>query len=238
MDLSPRLLLTRPVAASQRFLAALEAMTGAPIPALLTPVMEIHPVEVTLSSMPAALVLTSENGAIRAGELGLPRLEAWCVGARTAAVARDKGFRALEAGPDAEALLATLLTRRPPGLILHLRGEHARGDLAVRLREAGLDASEVVAYRQVALPPPRKAQEVLAGPGPLVVPLFSPRSAVLLSGWAPQAPLHVVAISEAVADAAAQRLRPVGLDIAAAPSGVAMVAATFGRLSRLADGAP
>ena len=238
MNMSPHLILTRPEAVSRRFLAACEAMAGTPIPSLLSPVMEIRPVEVMLSSVPAALVLTSENGAVRAGELGLPPLGAWCVGPRTAAVARDRGFRALEVGPDAEALLATLLARRPPGTLLHLRGEQARGDLAVRLREAGLDASEVVAYRQVALPPTREAQEALAGPGPLVVPLFSPRSAVLLSGWAPQAPLHVVAISEAVADAAAQRLRPIGLDIAAAPSGEAMVAATFGRLSRLADGAP
>lgn len=238
MDLSPRLFLSRPEAASRRFLAACEAMAGVPIPALLSPVMEIRPVGVTLPSVPAALVLTSENGAIRAGELGLPPLEAWCVGPRTAAVARERGFRALEAGPDAEALLATLLARRPPGLLLHLRGEHSRGNLAVRLREAGLDASEVVAYRQVALPPTREAREALAGPAPLVVPLFSPRSAVLLSGWAPQVPLHVVAMSEAVADAAAQRLRPLGLDIASSPSGEAMVAATFGRLSRLADAAP
>lgn len=238
MEQSPRLLLTRPEAASRRFLTALEAMAGAQIPALLSPVMEIRPVEVTLPSVPAALVLTSENGAIRAGELGLPPLEAWCVGARTAAVARDRGFHALEAGPDAEALLATLLARRPPGVLLHLRGEHARGDLALRLRAAGLDAAEVVAYRQVALPPTREAREALAGQGPLVVPIFSPRSAVLLSDWAPQTPLHVVAMSEAVAEAAAQCLRPIGLEVAAAPSGEAMVAATFGRLSRLADGAP
>ena len=238
MDQLPRLLLIRPEAASRRFLAACEAMAEARLPAVLSPVMEIQPVEVTLPSVPDALVLTSENGAVRAGELGLPPLEAWCVGPRTAAVARERGFRALEAGPDVEALIGTLLAQRPPGRLLHLRGEHARGDLAVRLREAGLDASEVVAYRQVALPPTREAREALVGPGPLVVPLFSPRSAVLLSEWAPQAPLHVVAISEAVADAATQRLLPLGLEVAAAPSGEAMVAATFGRLSRLADGAP
>ena len=237
MDQSPRLLLTRPEMASRRFLAACEAMAGAPIPAVLSPVMAIRPVEVALGSMPAALILTSENGAVRAGELGLGSLDAWCVGPRTAAAARDSGFRALEAGPDAEALLATLLASRPPGRLLHLRGEHARGDLAARLRNAGLDASEAVAYRQEALAPSSEVREALAGSAPLVVPLFSPRSAVLLSGWSPLAPLHVVAMSQAIA-AAAQRLQPRRLELATLPSSEAMVAATFGRLSRLADGAP
>ena len=74
--------------------------------------MAIRPVEVQLEEPPAALILTSENGAARAGELGLAPCEAWCVGPRTAAEARRAGLRAIEAGSDAETLLAALLKAR------------------------------------------------------------------------------------------------------------------------------
>jgi uroporphyrinogen-III synthase len=238
MEPPPRLLLTRPEAAGRRFLAACEAAGGMRLPAILSPVMEIRPVEVALAARPVALILTSENGARRAGELGLPPLEAWCVGARTAEAARMEGFLAREAGPDAEALLRTIIAQRPRGLLLHLRGEHARGDLVRRLRENGLEAAEAIGYRQEALPPTPEAREALAGSGPLVVPLFSPRSAALLAAWSPRAPLHVLAMSEAVAAEAADRLNPRRLTALPVPSGAAMVAATLDRLRELADSVP
>jgi uroporphyrinogen-III synthase len=228
-----RLLLTRPEAAARRFLKACEAAQGCPLPAILSPVMEITPVDVLLGDRPGGLILTSENGAARAGDLGLAGIPAWCVGARTAAVARSQGLDAVEAGPDAEALLKRLLQLAPSGPLLHLRGEHARGDLATRLRAAGLDAWECVAYRQAALPPTPEARRALGGAAPLLVPLFSPRSAALLAAWQPGAPLHVVALSEAVAEQAKRGLRPLTLDVAEAPNEGAMVAGTLGRLHRL-----
>lgn len=232
MDGKARLLLTRPEAASRRFLADCEAAWGGPIPAVVSPVMAIRPVEVRLSGPPAVLVLTSENGAARAGELGLGPLEAWCVGPRTAEVARAGGFRVIESGPDAERLLAALLAVRPAGPFLHLRGEHARMEVAERLREAGFDARDAVSYRQEALPPTPEAREALDGARPLVAPLFSPRSAALLAAWTPRAPLHVVAMSEAVAEEA-RPIVPASLTIARSPDGEAMVEATLGAWARL-----
>lgn len=232
-----RLLLTRPIPAARRFLLACEAAAGRPIPAILSPVLAITPVEVALDRHPAALILTSENGAARAAELDLGGLPAWCVGPRTAEAARAAGLRAIEAGPDAERLLAALLRARPEGPLLHLRGEHARGDLAVRLRGAGLAAAEAVAYRQEAQPPTSEARAALDDAAPLVVPLFSPRSALLLGGWTPRAPLRVVAISPAV-EAEARRLRPASLASAAAPDAPAMVEATLAALAARDSGAP
>lgn len=225
-----RLLLTRPLAAASRFLAACEAARGAPLPAVLSPILAIRPLAVALTRRPAAVILTSENGAARAGELGLADLPAWCVGPRTAAVATAQGLRALVAGPDAEALLDALVAARPAGPLLHLRGEHARGDLAARLSEVGLEVQEAVAYRQEALPPRPEARAALDGRDPLVVPLFSPRSATLLAGWAPRAPLRVVAMSGAVARAAAP-LRPLDLLVARASESDAMVEATLRSLA-------
>lgn len=227
----PTLLLTRPLPAARRFLAACEAARGRSIPAILSPVMAIRSVPVALAERPAALILTSENGAARAGGLGLRALPAWCVGPRTAAVARAQGLDPVEAGPDVEALLAALFAARPPGPLLHLRGEHAQGEVAARLRAAGIEAREAVAYRQEALPATQEARAALDARGLLVVPLFSPRSAALLAGWHPRAPLRVVAPSEAVARAAAA-LRPERLDLAAAPDGDAMQAATLQALGR------
>lgn len=222
----PTLLLTRPLAAARRFLAACEAARGEPVRALLSPVMAIRPVPVRLAQRPAALILTSENGAAAAGDPLLRVLPAWCVGPRTAAAARDAGLAAVEVGPDAEALLARLLAVNPSGPLLHLRGEHTRGDVVARLRAGGLDASEVVAYRQEALRPTSEARVALDGSAVLVVPLFSPRSALLLTAWQPRAPLRVVAMSGAVAQAAGA-LEPERREIAVRPDEEAMVEATL-----------
>jgi uroporphyrinogen-III synthase len=159
----PLLLLTRPRPAARRFLDACEEALWEPIPAILSPVLAIRPLLLEVGERPAALILTSENGAARAGELGLAGLPAWCVGPRTAQAAREAGLEAVEAGPDAEGLLAALLAARPQGPLLHLRGEHARGDLAPRLRAGGLEAREAVAYAQDPRPPtPRRGRRSTA----------------------------------------------------------------------------
>lgn len=233
------MLVTRPEAAGRRFVLACEAARGAPVPAILSPLVALVPEAVALEGEPAGLVLTSEAGAARAGELGLGGRPAWCVGLRTAARARALGMEVRVVAPDAEALLALLLASRPPGL-LHLRGEPARGDLAARLREAGLDARDAVAYRQVALPPTPEARVALGGAAPLLVPLFSPHAAALVAALPDRrAPLHVVALSPAVARAAAT-LPPASVAVAETPDGPAMVAATMAALRGLGlpPGAP
>jgi uroporphyrinogen-III synthase len=135
-------------------------------------------VDPTLPEGPfAAVILSSETGAQAAASLKarLPD-HAFCVGDRTAAAARLAGFAATSAQGDAAALLALILSD-PPGPLLHLRGQDTRGDLARRLSARGVPA-----------------------------PLFSPRSAAILGAEcvriAATAPIHVVALSPAVAEAA------------------------------------
>jgi len=154
--------------------------------------------------VPAAVVLTSENGAEVAARLGLPgEVRAWCVGARTAEVARTAGFDAVSAEGDAEALLRLILSAPDEGALLHLRGEHARGDIAPRLRAAGRIAADAVVYRQEARALTAEALAALGGDIPVVLPLYSPRSAALIAAQGPfAAPLRVIAISPAAARAA------------------------------------
>lgn len=232
----PVLLLTRPEPAARRFLDDLSAAlgAGAGVPrAVLAPLMAIDAVAAPLPEGVAGLVLTSAN-ALDHVPPGLPRgLPAWCVGDRTAAAARAAGFAAISAGGDAEALIRLILGQRPRGPLLHLRGEHARGEVAARLSAAGLPCAEAVVYRQHPLPLGPAARAVLAGGAPVVAPLFSPRTASLLAEEGPfQAPLHLVAISAAAA-ARAAGLKPRTLAVAAEPTPAAMLAATARALEAL-----
>ena len=206
-SLAPTVLLTRPAAQSASFAQSLQARVEG-LRVIVSPLMTTVFLTVTLPKEPLqGVILTSQTGAEAAGRLRtqLPDL-AYCVGDRTAQVAREAGFRVQSAQGDAEALLALILREKPQALI-HLRGREARGDLAQRLSAAGVFTQERVVYAQDAQPLSDEAVAVLSGKAPVLVPLFSPRSAEILGaawqGLTTHAPLVVVAISQAVAEAAA-----------------------------------
>ena len=206
-SLAPTVLLTRPAAQSASFAQSLQARVEG-LRVVVSPLMVTVFHTVTLPKEPLqGVILTSQTGAEAAGRLRtqLPDL-AYCVGDRTAQVAREAGFRVQSAQGDAEALLALILREKPQALI-HLRGREARGDLAQRLSAAGVFTQERVVYAQDAQPLSDDAVAVLSGKAPVLVPLFSPRSAEILGaawqGLTTHAPLVVVAISQAVAEAAA-----------------------------------
>lgn len=206
-SLAPTVLLTRPAAQSASFAQSLQARVEG-LRVVVSPLMATVFHTVSLPKEPLqGVILTSQTGAEAAGRLRtqLPDL-AYCVGDRTAQVAREAGFRVQSAQGDAEALLALILREKPQALI-HLRGREARGDLAQRLSAAGVFTQERVVYAQDAQPLSDEAVAVLSGKAPVLVPLFSPRSAEILGaawqGLTTHAPLVVVAISQAVAEAAA-----------------------------------
>ncbi len=197
------LLLTRPFAGSARTRADI-ARLRPDMRVVISPAMEIVPVPAMVDTDPAGLILTSENGAEAAARISLPSgLPAWCVGTRTAEVARAAGFAAINVEGDAEILLRAILSAPDAGPLLHLRGDHARGDIVPRLRAAGRVARDIVVYRQDEQPLTAEAREVLAGTERVVMPLYSPRTAAIVAEQGPfSAPLHVIAISKAVARAA------------------------------------
>lgn len=225
------LLLTRPFAGATRTRADIAPFCpGARV--VISPAMEIVPVPATVDTVPAGLILTSENGAEAAGRLGLPPgLPAWCVGTRTAEVARAAGFAAINADGDAEVLLRAILSAPDAGPLLHLRGDHARGDIVPRLRAAGRAARDIVVYRQEDRPLSAEAKAVLAGPARVVLPLYSPRTATIIADQGPfSAPLHVIAISPAVARAA-ERLGPDQISQIDNPDGQSMLSAIVDSLT-------
>ena len=116
--------------------------------------------------------------------------------------ARAKGWRAVAADGDAESLYARVLADAPQEPLLHIRGEVARGDLAGRLTKVGIKTDDVVVYRQKAHPLSERAKQALMRENPVIVPLFSPRAAAQFASQGPYyAPLNVVVMSEAVAEA-------------------------------------
>ena len=197
-------LLTRPEAQSRAFAAALKARFGDRLWPVITPLMA--PVFLTPALPPgpfAAVIFTSATGVEAATGLDLP-LRAFCVGAQTAARARKAGFQAVSADGDAASLVAAILADPPPGRMLHLRGEDVRGDVVKLLVSAGLDTVSAVVYRQDQQPLTNEARAILAAAGPVIVPVFSPRTGAILLQALPEdmrATLRLAAMSQAVAEA-------------------------------------
>lgn len=154
----------------------------------------------------------------------LPK-HAFCVGNRTAAAARAQGFTALSAEGEVGALAALILGAGITGPVLHLRGADTAGDLGGVLSKGGIETVSLIVYSQNPLPLSDAATVLLQSGAPILVPIFSPRSARLLAQALPKAatgPLWIVAISKAAA-AEAAALSPAFMTIAAHPDGENML---------------
>lgn len=221
----PLILLTRPEAQSQRFADQLGGALISPLmqPEFLSPALLVGDF--------VAVVLTSETGAeaaarISAAGVKLPR-RAFCVGNRTAEAARAAGFVASSAGGAADDLLAHIIGAMPDGPVLLLRGQDSAGDLQNRLISAGIETVSLILYRQIAQSLSAAAVAALQGDHPVILPVFSPRSARLLVAElrriAAKAPIWLAALSPAVAEAF--DFPTVFTEIAARPDSAAMLRA-------------
>lgn len=206
--LRPRLLLTRPLADSQRVAARI------PGDVIISPVLRIVPVDhdgAALAQSPG-LVFTSAHAVASAGPgRGRPAI---CVGDGTARVAQAAGYTVTVGDGTAHSLVPMIAACTIP--LIHPHGRH----LAQRLAVPGM-----VVYDQQAQSLTAIARAALMGGRPIVVPVYSPRSARLLAGMAAKAraPLWLVAISDAAA--AAWTAPSERVAVADAPSGGAMDAA-------------
>ncbi len=234
----PILLLTRPIAQSERFLRECEEAFGRPVHTVISPVIGVESRPLTVDpGRFAGVVFTSENAVTALGRPDWSRgVTAWCVGRRTADAAAAAGFTALSADGDAQALLVRILADRPEGPLLHLGGAHLAADIAADLTRAGVPAETVVIYDQVAVPLTIEARTLLSAPqGRVVLPLFSPRSARLVRAAVETVAPGVVllAMSENVAEA--WGTAPPVVRVAVEPTSAAMRALV---LAELGDDSP
>lgn len=199
---APTVLITRAEPDALRLADELRNRWGCGVGVVLSPLLEMVPV----GDMPdirgmAGLIFTSRYAVEIFARLSPRRdLPCYAVGPATAAAARDSGFTVRQADGDAPALVALIKKDRPGGPLLHLRGAHMAYDIAGALNEAGVPTSEAVLYKQRAGRLSDEARLLLAGTAPVILPLYSPRSAaILFEQIHPSAPLLIAAISANVA---------------------------------------
>lgn len=198
-DSQPTLLLTRPKEQSAEFLSECEKHADRRLPVVVSPIIRIEAVaDVPDLSSYATLIFTSANGVVAcASELRGRRVVT--VGTKACVLAAQAGAVATSLGEDVETFLAQ--SDQIEGPALHCRGTHARGNLAERLSANGVQTDEAILYDQVAQPLTPAARSLLQSNGSVVAPIFSPRSAQLLSQTMISADIQIVAMSEAVAQA-------------------------------------
>lgn len=192
------LLLTRPEPQSRAFLADCSARLGREVEAILSPILRIQPIPVEIDlDRYATLIVTSRNALDQfAGSVGNRIVKT--VGQRTAEKAAALGACAECLGETVEAFLER--AGEVEGPAVHLHGVHSRGDLAARLTGKGVMTAECVVYEQAEQALSEAAKAALAS-GQAVVPVFSPRSAALVSAHGAHRGTVVLAISEAASAA-------------------------------------
>lgn len=220
----PTLLLTRPVASSIRFATRLDAATPSQAELVISPMLEIMPLDQAVDLNGVAGVIFSSSNGVAHGPDGNAML-AHCVGKGTAAAARGKGWRVGQVAHDAERLTLALQQSGITEPLLHLSGKFQRGDIAENLTKDGIPTTRLAIYDQRILPLTEAAQAALCGEGAVVLPLFSPRTAAYLVQQARGfVRVHGIAMSPAVA----QELKGVSLEemqILPEPTADAMVRA-------------
>ncbi|WP_299770413.1 uroporphyrinogen-III synthase [uncultured Tateyamaria sp.] len=211
--------MTRPRAAAERFVAEMPDDLRAQVSPLFSPLLTIVPVAdgQTIAADEAA-IFTSSNGVANA-PAGAGRL-AYCIGTATTDRATQHGWSAQMAGLTADELVAGLTKNRISHNLVHIRGQHTRGDVVTRLRSAGTQVRDCIVYDQVPQLLSSAAHEALMREELTIVPLFSPRTAMQFAKQAPRATsMHVIAFSDAVATAA----EPIRVDsLAVRPDATAM----------------
>ena len=222
----PTLLLTRPDAQSRVFAKAFRARFGADWPVIISPLTAIRFLDA--GPVPAkadGIIFTSQNAvsafARRTADRGLM---AWCVGARTADIARDAGFDVIAGPGDAGGLVQMIIETGAARRMIYPRGVSVSVDMAGLLAKAGIETLPMVIYDQAECPPTAEAVSAVRARHPLLLPLFSPKSAQRAAAAFPDptAPLLIAAISSAVADAAAA-FNANRVEIAAQPDADAML---------------
>ncbi|CTQ49678.1 uroporphyrinogen-III synthase [Jannaschia donghaensis] len=220
-------LLTRPQADAQRMVGTLREMGAQRVE--VSPLLRIDPTGPP-PEIAGGVILTSANAvAVLAGRSDLRGCPAWVVGPRTARLAEDIGLNVKGVAAQADTLVDLIPNDAPH--LTHLRGEVSRGDIVGRLTRRGIVADERVVYRQTPLDLTASARALLRD-GPVLVPLFSPRSARLFAMACPHDAvpnLRLLALSDAVA--AECPVRPVG--ICETPDGAGMYALLKRRLTQI-----
>ncbi|MGB5559576.1 MAG: uroporphyrinogen-III synthase [Paracoccaceae bacterium] len=198
-DTAPTVLLTRPEAQSQRFAKDLRDAR-----VVISPILKVQYLDLAVDPRKYdRLIFTSENGLrAAASATDLRGMQGYAVGERTAEVGAKLGLDLRAAKGNADDLVSLILQDRPKGKLLHLHGVNSRGEIAKRLKGAGIDTVSTIIYDQIEMPLSEEALALLGTDRTVVLPVFSPRSAALLGRICrdARARLVLIGMSQAVLD--------------------------------------
>ena len=214
------LLLTRPMVGSNAFWTELQGETRQVLKPIFSPLTKIVPI-VQNSEISGSVIFSSVNG-VENSPKGNGR-KAYCVGTTTTKAALLAGWRAVQSGETADQLVADLMKLSDIAPLTHLSGVHTRGNISERLSEAGHFTHRLAVYDQEICALSGQAHEALVSNFPLLVPLFSPRTAQSFRGQVKgQPPLRIIAMSQEIADQV-RDLKPQMLTVSDRPTRLAMI---------------
>jgi len=222
-DREPKIILTRPEPGLSKFSVQLaQEVPSAQQYCEALQVIDFKPYQGDLARY-SGFVFTSSNGVRAAKRWDLPPRLGFGVGQVTTELARSYCDPVYDGGSDVEALIALIKSMMPDGPLLHIRGRVSVGNLATRLSEHGIETHEAIGYQQNVCTPSDVLIQLLQGGKPMILPLFSPKSAEILKTLSTNREhWHVIAMSQAVAEIFDAN-KVWKLEIARKPNGAAML---------------
>ena len=193
------LLLTRPLDGNERFCLKIKHLLYS-CEILDNPIQKIDFLpslsEVNKNSV---LIFTSANGLRAAKKNNLSNKKCFVVGANTKKIAVSFGYDVLGVSKDQENLLKLIKSKKPTESMVHIRGKHTVGNLCDALKRNQFSCLDIIGYNQEPLKIKKQNLQKIQSGRPVILPIFSSRSAKLLQSNLDLTGFNVIAISEAVA---------------------------------------
>ena len=193
------LLLTRPLGGNERFCLKIKHLLYS-CEILDNPIQRIDFLpSLSKVNKNSVLIFTSANGLRAAKKHNLINKKCFVVGANTKKIAVSFGYDVLGFSKDQENLLKLIKSKKPTESMVHIRGKHTFGNLCDALKRNQFSCLDIIGYNQEPLKIKKQNLQKIQSGRPVVLPIFSPRSAELLQSNLDLTGFNVIAISEAVA---------------------------------------
>ena len=193
------LLLTRPLGGNERFCLKIKHLLYS-CEILDNPIQKIDFLpSLSKVNKNSVLIFTSANGLRAAKKHNLINKKCFVVGANTKKIAVSFGYDVLGFSKDQENLLKLIKSKKPTESMVHIRGKHTVGNLCDTLKRNQFSCLDIIGYNQEPLKIKKQNLQKIHSGRPVILPIFSSRSAELLQSNLDLTGFNVIAISEAVA---------------------------------------
>ena len=193
------LLLTRPLGGNERFCLKIKHLLYS-CEILDNPIQKIDFLpSLGKVNKNSVLIFTSANGLRAAKKHNLINKKCFVVGANTKKIAVSFGYDVLGFSKDQENLLKLIKSKKPTESLVYIRGKHTVGNLCDTLKRNQFSCLDIIGYNQEPLKIKKQNLQKIHSGRPVILPIFSSRSAELLQSNLDLTGFNVIAISEAVA---------------------------------------